>query len=65
MRSDQWKRKEDIENIHDECGKILAKRMKVIYVQGKTVNKVPILFTVDMQDGIKWLVKFREQIGVS
>ena len=65
MRSDQWKRQEDIENIQDECEKILAKRMKVIYVQGKIINKVPILFTVDMQDGIMRLNKFREQIGVS
>ena len=64
-KSDQWKRKEDIDNLQDECEKILAKRMKFIYVQGKTVNKVPILFTTEMQHGISRLIKFREQIGVN
>ena len=45
--------------------RFLVKRMKVIYVQGKTVNKVPILFTPEMQHGISRLNKFRKQIGVS
>ena len=30
MKSDQWKRAEDVENIDDECEKNLARRMKVM-----------------------------------
>ena len=64
-RSDQWKRKEDIERIKDPVEKLLAKRLKMVYVKGKRKRRVPILFTDEMQSGINILLHFRKDVGVS
>ena len=64
-RCDQWKRNEDIERIKDPVEKLLAERLKIIYVKGKRKRRVPILFTEEMQNGINILVHFRGNVGVS
>ena len=50
--ADAWKRTEDIENLDDPVERILAKRMKVVYVVGKRKRRVPILFCPEMMRSI-------------
>ena len=64
-RCNQWKRTEDIDNIKDPLEKLLAKRLKVLYVKGKRKRRVPILFTKEVQEAIELLLSAREKVGVS
>ena len=58
------KRTEDINSIEDPLEKILAKRLKVLYVKGKRKRRVPVLFTEEIQKGLDILMSTRSQMGV-
>lgn len=47
-----WKKEEDMDKLQDETDKLLAKRLKVVYVSGKRKRRVPILFTEEVVGGI-------------
>ena len=63
--ADIWKRQEDIDNLTDPIEKILAKKMKVIYVAGKKKRRVPILLTPEVCQAISRMVEYRETVGVT
>ncbi|XP_065642704.1 uncharacterized protein LOC136074327 [Hydra vulgaris] len=61
----RWKRRTDIDNLDDLVEKILADRMQVCYIEGKNKKGksknalVPILFTSEMIEAIRLIVKHR------
>ncbi|XP_066927736.1 uncharacterized protein [Clytia hemisphaerica] len=63
--ADDWKRPEDLKKLKDPVEKMLAKRLKVIYVKGKKKRKVPILITPEVDGAIKVLIDNRKSVGVS
>ena len=62
--NDEWKRTEDIAAIDDPLEKLLADRLKVLYVKGKKRRRVPVLFTTEMQQSIILLNAKRDEVGV-
>ena len=62
--NDEWKRTEDIAAIEDPLEKLLADRLKVLYVKGKKRRRVPVLFTTEMQQSIILLNAKRDEVGV-
>ena len=62
--NDEWKRTEDIAAIDDPLEKLLADRLKVLYVKGKKRKRVPVLFTTEMQQSIILLNAKRDEVGV-
>nr|XP_047143992.1 uncharacterized protein LOC124817685 [Hydra vulgaris] len=64
----RWKRRTDIDSLDDPVEKILADRMQVCYIEGKNKKGksknalVPILFTSEMIDAIRLIVKHRSYL---
>ena len=65
----RWKRKSDIDALKDPIERKLASRLQLCYVEGKkkrggTKAIVPILFTDEVCRSIRYLIKYREFLGI-
>lgn len=72
VESDIWKKKKDIENLEDPLEKMLAKRLKICYVEGKKKSQgskatalVPMLFTEEVVNAVRILINQRSILGVT
>lgn len=64
LNCDKWKREEDIQNIEDPMEKLLAQRLNLVYSKGKRKKRVPTLFTDELSKALRYLVKYRSNVGV-
>ena len=44
--------------------RLLAERLKIIYSKGKKKQRVPTLFTTELNKAVFYLVKHRDDVGV-
>ena len=72
VESDIWKKKADIEKLENPVEKVLAKRLKICYIEGKKKKRgsqmkalVPIIFTEEVTSAIQVLVKNRSSTNIS
>ena len=72
VESDIWKKKADIEKLENPVEKVLAKRLKICYIEGKKKKRgsqmkalVPIIFTEEVTSAIQILVKNRSSANIS
>ena len=72
VEKDRWKKSLDIENLTNPVEKLLAQRLRLCYIEGKKKRKgsrskalVPILFTEEVVDAVRVLIKNREIAKIS
>lgn len=70
VEDDRWKQRFSIDKIEDEIERKLAERLKICYVEGKNKQGsksalVPILFTNEMIEAIRLLIKHRSLANIT